>query len=104
MNETTTNLSNFRYREIKMTRDLLNAVLTGGLPENFNNEGLTPMFNLKSAFVFLTNDDFQVAMMNGENLEMYYTCPECGEEGFREELEYSPNDCCQEYLKGKNLQ
>jgi DNA-directed RNA polymerase subunit RPC12/RpoP len=36
-------------------------------------------------------------MINGDKLEMYYTCPECGEEGFEEDLEKSPNKCCEEY-------
>jgi hypothetical protein len=96
---TTTNLSDFGYRELKMVRDLLDAMITDGLPENFHNEGVTPMFNMTTGFVFLTNNTFQVAMINGDKLEMYYTCPECGEEGFEEEIEYSPNDCCEEYLK-----
>jgi hypothetical protein len=98
-NATTTDLSNFGYRELKITRDLLDAMITDGLPENFHEKGLTTMFNRNSGFVFLTNDDFQVAMMNGENLEMYYTCPECGEKGFKEDLEKSLNKCCEEYLK-----
>ena len=95
---TTTNLNDFGYRELEITRDLLDAMVTDGLPENFHNEGVTIMLNRTSGFVFLTNDDFQVAMINGDKLEMYYTCPECGEEGFEEEIEYSPNDCCKEYL------
>ena len=98
-NGTTTNLADFGYREIKMTRDLLDAMIEEGLPENFYFEGVTPMFNRNSGFVFLTNDDFQVAMLKDGKLEMYYTCPECGEEGFREDLEDSPNNCCKEYLK-----
>ena len=94
----TTDLSNFGYRELEITRDLLDAMVTDGLPENFHNEGVTIMFNRTSGFVFLTNDDYQVAMMMGNKLEMYYTCPVCGEEGFEEEIEYSPNECCEEYL------
>ena len=97
-NTTTTDLGDFGYREMEIAKDLLNAVLEEGLPETFNNEGLTTMFNTTSGYVFLTNDDFQVAMLKDGKLEMYYTCPECGEEGFREDLEDSPNNCCQEYL------
>ena len=101
-NTTTTDLGDFGYRELKMTRDLLHAMIEEGLPENFYFEGVKPMFNRNSGFVFLTNDDFQVAMLKDGKLEMYYICSECGEEGYREDLEDSPNDCCQEYLK--NLQ
>ena len=44
------------------------------------------MLNLKSGYVFLTNSDYQVAMMNGDNLESFYTDFETGEEGFRNDL------------------
>ena len=97
-NATTTNLADFGYRELKITEDLVDAMKEKGLPENFYFEGVTPMFNRNSGFVFLTNDDYQVAMLKEGKLEMFFTCGECGEEGFREDLEDSPNDCCQEYL------
>lgn len=42
--------------------------------------------NTHSGNVFLTNADFQVAMMNGNKLETFYTDFETGEEGFKEEL------------------
>ena len=31
----------------------------------------------------------QVAMMNGDNLESFYSCPECGHEGFMEEISHN---------------
>ena len=88
MNEiTTTDLSKFGYREL----DLLNILLTGmkeqGLPEDFYNDEVVPMMNLNSGSVFLTNSDFQVAMMNGADLESYYSLPYSGEEGFKDDFE-----------------
>lgn len=44
------------------------------------------MMNTHSGNVFLTNADFQVAVMNGDNLEIFYTDFETGEEGFKEDL------------------
>ena len=87
MNEiTTTDLSKFGYREIKLTAELLNAWIAQGLPEDFENEGVTVMFNTHSGNVFLTNSEFQVAMMNGDKLESFYTDFETGEESFKDEL------------------
>ena len=40
------------------------------------------MFNKMSGNVFLTNSEFQVAMMNGDTLESFYSCLQCGNEGF----------------------
>ena len=46
---------------------------------------------------FLTDEDFNVAMMSGDTLEQFHSCPECGGEGFAEDL--PDNECCQQYLK-----
>lgn len=83
---TTTDFSKFGVRERKMAEELLKAWREQGLPDDFYNEEVTVMMNLYSGNVFLTNSDFQVAMMNGDNLESFYTDFETGEEGFKEDL------------------
>jgi hypothetical protein len=83
---TTTDLTKLGYRERKMAEELLHAWNEAGLPEDFDDNEVTIMMNTNSGYVFLTNSDFQVAMMNGDNLEMFYTDPETGEEGFLEDL------------------
>lgn len=85
---TTTDLSKFGYRERVIARELLEAWEVQGLPEDFENDKVTIMFNLYSGNVFLTNSEFQVAMMNDETLESFYNCPQCGSEGFDGEDEY----------------
>lgn len=85
---TTTDLSKFGYRERKLMQELLKAWDKQGLPEEFYDDQVTVMFNTHSGNVFLTNSDYQVAMMNGEKLEMFYTCPNCGNEGFDGENDY----------------
>ena len=96
----TTDLSKFGYREIKKARNLLNEWVEHGLPKDFENEEVTIMMNMNSGNVFLTNSDFQVAMMNGDTLESFYSCPECGHEGFLDEMEHGEDNVeCQEYLK-----
>ena len=69
-----------------MARELLNAWSSQGLPEDFYDDEVTIMMNKLSGCVFLTNSDYQVAMMNGDTLESFYTDFETGEEGFFDEL------------------
>lgn len=88
---TTTNLAQFGSRELAEVRDLLDAMLNQGLPSDFSNDGVHPMFNTFSGAVFLTNDEFEVCMLNGDKLERFYNSPYEGKEGFFSELldEYS---------------
>lgn len=79
---TTTDLSKFGYRERVIARELLETWEVQGLPEDFEYNEVTIMFNIYSGNVFLTNSEFQVAMMNGDTLESFYSCLECGNEGF----------------------
>jgi hypothetical protein len=97
---TTTDLSEFGYRELDMAADLLKAASNGQLPDDFDDDGMTVMMNMDSGNVFLTNSDYQVAMMNGDTLESFYSCPICGHEGFAEDMEHGEDDEeCQEYLR-----
>ena len=96
----TTDLSKFGFREIKMASELLNAWIKNGLPEDFENNEVTVMMNTNSGFVFLTNSEYQVAMMNGDNLESFYSCPNCGHEGFKEDMEHGEGDIdCEDFLR-----
>lgn len=97
---TTTDLSDYGYRELMELELLLKAYREQGLPIDFNNDDVVPMFNMNSGNVFLTNSDFQVAMLNGDKLESFYCCPQCGHEGFLDEMDHNEDDKeCQEYLK-----
>ena len=83
---TTTDFSQFGIRERNLAEELLRAWREQGLPDDFNTDKVTIMLNLMSGYVFLTNSDYQVAMMNGDKLESFYTDFETGEEGFKDEL------------------
>lgn len=87
MNGTTTDLSKFGYREIAMAKELLTAWVDQGLPDDFYDDGVQLMMNCNSGNVFLTNIEYQVAMMNGDDLESFYTTPYEGHEGFKDELQ-----------------
>lgn len=83
---TTTNLSEFGARERLMAENLLKAWREQGLPEDFYEDEVTIMMNTISGNVFLTNADYQVAMLNGDTLESFYYTPYSGHEGFLEDL------------------
>lgn len=83
---TTTNLAEFGNREKKMAADLLNAMQKQGLPADFYDSEVTIMMNKNSGNVFLTNSECQVAMMNGDKLESFYSTPYEGREGFYDDL------------------
>ena len=83
---TTTNFAEFGYREKEMAEELLREMRLQGLPEDFYDDEVTVMFNKYSGYVFLTNSDYQVAMINGCKLESFYTLPYSGEQGFLEDL------------------
>ena len=96
---TTTDLSRFGHRERILAEELLKAWREQGLPEDFYDDDVVIMFNTHSGNVFLTNSDFQAAMMNGEKLESFYVCPICGHEGFAEDMNHEGDEDCQEYLQ-----
>ena len=85
-NIVTTDFADFGYREKEIAGELLIAMSNGELPDEFYDSGTQVMFNTHSGNVFLTNEDAQVAMFNGNKLEMFYCLPYSGEEGFAEDF------------------
>lgn len=99
----TTDFADFGYSERKETIKLLNAWNEQGLPDDFYDDEVRVMFNRNSGNVFLTNSDYQVAMMNGDDLESWYSCGNCGHEGFKEDCLLNTcgcNECCPEDEEG----
>lgn len=85
MNYYTENIADFGIREIAMAADLMKAVAEGNCP--IHRGGLRPAMNTNSGYVFLVNEDYEVAMMNGDKIEQFFTSPETGQEGFLEDFE-----------------
>lgn len=85
---TTTDLSQFGYRELELSKDIFDSWINNGLPDDFNGHNVQLIFNQNSGNVFLTNDDLQVAMINSDTgkLESWYSTPYEGREGFFKEL------------------
>ncbi len=78
----TENLAEFGARE----REIAGKTLLAGLPDNFDSTGVKLAFNRNSGNVFLVNEDYQVAMLNGDELEVFYNTPYHGHEGFISDL------------------
>jgi hypothetical protein len=87
MNETlTSNWSEFGYREIEEAKKLLSHI------KEIDSYGeVKVFFNKNSGFVFLSDDDFKVWLMDGDKIREWFNCPNCGHEGFREE--FKDQDC-----------
>lgn len=83
----TENLADFGYREYEELKKILEAWFDGnGLPDDFDDSGVRPAFNRNSGYVFLTNDEYQVAIEVDGQLESFYTTPYDGYEGTFDEL------------------
>ena len=74
----------FGYREIQLASKLLDAYVKE--PDVLEGDYISVGFNANSGYVFLSNEDYDTAMMNGDKLERFYSCPECGHEGFKEDF------------------
>ena len=90
---TTTDLSYFSCYELGNLVDLLNAWKEQGLPKDFYDNEVVPMLNRDSGNVFLTNSEYQVAMLNGSKLDIFNICPVCGCEGFPEDCKITEEGC-----------
>ena len=53
------------------------------------DDGTIPTLNQESGYCFLTNDEYQVAMMNDGKLSMFISCPECGREDFEQDWTFT---------------
>lgn len=89
---TTTDLSNFGYRELNLAARLLEAMVKQGLPDDFTDDEVHIMMNYNSGNVFLTNSECEAAMMNDGKLESFYCLGYYGNEGFLSDLLYQYKD------------
>ena len=81
-------LNRFGYRELDSAIKLLKALKDQ--PVDFLGQGLRLCFNTISGNAFLCDEDCRVAIMNGDRLEQWFVCPECGDEGFRADIGFDP--------------
>lgn len=100
MTTNTRDLSKFGNRELAIAADLLLALTepSKNRATRLTSPGVALELNTYSGVVFLVDEELNVAMLNDDKLEDFFVCPECGEEGFKEELQMSLNQCCKIYL------
>lgn len=79
-------------RERRMAMEILEAWGRDGLPSDFHDGGIKFAFNRNSGHVFLVNEEYQTAMMNGDKLESFYSSPYEGREGFFADLKEEYED------------
>jgi hypothetical protein len=84
---TTTNLAEFANIEREEAGKLLIAYSRNrNVCPYFEDRGVQIMMNTYSGNVFLTDENYNVLMLNGDLLEGFYNSPYSGHEGFFEEL------------------
>jgi len=92
----TQDLSKLGYREINQLADLLKAYAQNPIL----NDGVKWEFNPMGDNLFLVDEDYNVAMMNGDDLELWHYCGYCGHEGFAEEFKHEPrNEDCTDKME-----
>ena len=83
---------NIEIEEAKILLSNITKIDCSNLPEVW--------FNTQSGYVFLSDEDYRVWMMNGREIEEFYSCPQCGHEGFLDEMLHGVDDSeCLRYLK-----
>lgn len=98
----TRDLSKFGYRELALAGQLLTAL--GSPRDNDTNQldvGVCVEFNPESAMVFLVDEDFNVAVMEGDKLVDFLSCPNCGTEGTPSDfgINLGLETCCEEMFQ-----
>ena len=64
------------------------------------DQGSKVAMNNQSGYVFLSNEDFQVAMIDNDKLTMFLNCGECGNEGLEGEFEVVDScEGCKDIIK-----
>lgn len=84
---TTTNLAEFGFLELQMSAKLLTEYSRGNFScPYFISKGVHLVLNKNSGYVFLSDEDYNILMMNDNQLEGFYVSPYSGYEGFIYEL------------------
>lgn len=95
----TQDLSKFGLRELAEAGRLLSALKTAN-DQSVLGDGICVEFNPNSGNVFLVDSEFNVAMMTDKGtLENWYNCPECGHEGFADDMGHEGGEDCQDFVK-----
>ena len=91
-NVVTADFSQFGMRELFFAQLLLKAYAEQG--SEFLGCGLTVNFNMNSGYVFLSDEDYNVGVLDSTEtrLVQFYTCVQCGYEGTQAEAQEEEKD------------
>lgn len=95
--QNTQNLADFGNIEIDEAGLLLQTLgSSNDETKIFGDRGVNVEFNPMSGNVFLVDEDYNVAMMNGHSLEDFHTCFNCGGEGLASDFleDNAGSKCC----------
>jgi len=56
---------------------------------SWDDTGSKVVMNNQSGYVFLTNEEYQVAMIKDDKLTMFLTCHECGREDLENDWDWT---------------
>lgn len=85
-------LSRFGRRELDMAVNLLSKYAELSSYSDLLGSNVKVMFDADNGNVFLADDDLNIAKFNGESLERWYMCPNCGDNGFTDEFKHIDGD------------
>jgi len=79
METVTSDLSKFGFREKEMAAELLTAYCKDCT--DFLGDKVSVFMNMNSGYVFLSDEDFNVGVLEDDKIVQFFSCPECGAEG-----------------------
>lgn len=83
----TTNLADFGKSQLKTAAKLLTAFADGNIEFLYGDDGVQLALNQNSGFVFLTNSEYEVIMLNSEDkAELFFSDGYIGQEGFKSDI------------------
>lgn len=96
--------SEFGYREKDMGIELLQAWHNGRVVSGLElGDNVRVAFNRNSGYVFLTNNNYDAFMLDPDKdnqINIFLSCPNCGNEGFPQYLYDNPQcDECKSFAK-----
>lgn len=100
MTDVTENWCDFGYREKYLAIALLTAWREGKIASHIESLGdnVRAAFNPNSGYVFLTNDEYDAFLFNGDVLDIFLHCFNCGHEDFPQDMYDNPScDECKGY-------
>lgn len=93
-----TEFNDLTLDEKKEGMELLSAIGSQNDKTKYLGDNPNVFMNQMSGYIFLSDDDYNVAMLDGDILRDFLNCPECSNEGFQSDL-FKGSQCCKDYVR-----